>query len=154
MLARRVLGQVLWTTAATPIQNPWTLFRRNCPVCNDEGKFIMSDREANSLGRILALVLGIPKSSTWTWTSTVGSTPENSEAIGNQRRHYHWLRGWHFEAIANRADEKADARVENGMIGGNTVSIELDLDLPTDDIPEVLYFPCEGEEVKHSLSLD
>ena len=29
----------------------------NCPVCNDEGKFIMSDREANSLGRILALVL-------------------------------------------------------------------------------------------------
>ena len=26
-------------------------------MCNDEGKFIMSDREANSLGRILALVL-------------------------------------------------------------------------------------------------
>ena len=29
----------------------------NCPVCNEEGKFIMSDRESNSLGRILALVL-------------------------------------------------------------------------------------------------
>ena len=29
----------------------------NCPECNAEGKFIMSDREANSLGRILALVL-------------------------------------------------------------------------------------------------
>jgi putative RNA 2'-phosphotransferase len=27
-------------------------------------------------------------------------------------------------------------------------SIELDLDLPTDDIPEVLYFPCEEEEVE------
>ena len=30
-------------------------------------------------------------------------------------------------------------------------SIELDLDLPTDDIPEVLYFPCEGEEVETLL---
>ena len=29
----------------------------NCHVCNEEGKFIMSDREAGSLGRMLALVL-------------------------------------------------------------------------------------------------
>ena len=33
------------------------------------------------------------------------STRELADSISGQRRHYHWLRGWHFEAIAN-ADEK------------------------------------------------
>ena len=52
--------------------------------------------------------------------------------------------GAHFEAIAN-ADEKGRYQVENGMIGATYGhSIELDLDLPTDDIPEVLYYPCEN----------
>jgi putative RNA 2'-phosphotransferase len=71
---------------------------------------------------------------------------ELSEAIGKQRRHYHWLRAWHFEAIAN-ADEKGRYQVENEMMRATYGhSIELDLDLPTDDIPEVLYYPCETEE--------
>ena len=30
-------------------------------------------------------------------------------------------------------------------------SIELDLDLPTDDIPEALYFPCEAENLETLL---
>ena len=30
-------------------------------------------------------------------------------------------------------------------------SIELDLDLPTDDIPEALFYPCEPEEVSTML---
>jgi RNA:NAD 2'-phosphotransferase (TPT1/KptA family) len=30
---------------------------QNCPVCNDEGKFIMSDREMSGLGRLIAGVL-------------------------------------------------------------------------------------------------
>jgi len=30
-------------------------------------------------------------------------------------------------------------------------SIELDLDLPTDDIPEGLYYPCEPDEVETLL---
>ena len=69
----------------------------------------------------------------------------------NQRRHYHWLRGWHFEAIAN-ADEKGRYQVENGMIRATYGhSIELDLDLPTDDIPEALYYPCESGEVETLL---
>ena len=32
-------------------------------------------------------------------------------------------------------------------------SIELELDLPTDDIPEALYWPCEPEQVKAILEL-
>ena len=103
----------------------------------------MSDREANSLGRILALVLRHAPEKFNVDMDINGwvNTRELSEAIGNQRRHYHWLRGWHFEAIAN-ADEKGRYQVENGMIRATYGhSIELDLDLPTVDIPEALYYP-------------
>ena len=72
---------------------------------------------------------------------------ELSEAIQNQRRHFHWLRGWHFEAIAN-ADTKGRYQVEGEMIRATYGhSIELELDLPTDDIPEALYWPCDPETV-------
>jgi putative RNA 2'-phosphotransferase len=122
----------------------------NCAVCNDEGKFIMSDREANSLGRMLALVLRHAPEKFGVDMDINGwvNARELSDAIGNQRRHYHWLRGWHFEAIAN-ADEKGRYQVENGMIRATYGhSIELDLDLPTDDIPEVLFYPCQADEVE------
>ena len=121
----------------------------NCPVCNEEGKFIMSDREANSLGRILALVLRHAPEKFGVEMDLNGwvNSRELSEAIQNQRRHFHWLRGWHFEAIAN-SDDKGRYQVEGEMIRATYGhSIELELDLPTDDIPEALYWPCEPESV-------
>jgi len=122
----------------------------NCPDCNDEGKFIMSDRESNSLGRMLALVLRHDPEKFGVEMDINGwvSTRELSEAIQRERNRYHWLRGWHFEAIAN-ADRKGRYQVEGGMIRatyGHT--IDLDLDLPTDDIPEELYYPCEVSQVE------
>ena len=89
----------------------------NCPICNQEGKFIMSDREAQSLGRILALVLRHAPEKFGVDMDINGwvNTRELSDAISNQRRHYHWLRGWHFEAIAN-SDEKGRYQVEGEMI--------------------------------------
>ena len=113
----------------------------------------MSDREANSLGRILALVLRHAPEKFGVDMDINGwvNARELSEAIGKQRRHYHWLRAWHFEAIAN-ADEKGRYQVENEMMRATYGhSIELDLDLPTDDIPEVLYYPCETEQVETLL---
>ena len=113
----------------------------------------MSDREANSLGRILALVLRHAPEKFGVDMDINGwvNARELSDAIGNQRRHYPWLRGWHFEAIAD-ADEKGRYQVENGMIRATYGhSIELDLDLPTDEIPEVLYYPCEPTEVETLL---
>ncbi len=127
----------------------------NCPVCNAEGKFIMSDREANSLGRILALVLRHAPEKFGVEMDINGwvNSRELSEAIQGQRRHYHWLRGWHFSAIAN-ADEKGRYQVEGEMIRATYGhSIELELDLPTDDIPEALYWPCEPENVSTHMEL-
>ncbi|MDB3858710.1 RNA 2'-phosphotransferase [Candidatus Poseidonia sp.] len=113
----------------------------------------MSDREANSLGRILALVLRHAPEKFGVDMDINGwvNSRELSEAIGKQRRHYHWLRAWHFEVIAN-ADEKGRYQVENEMMRATYGhSIELDLDLPTDDIPEALYYPCETDQVETLL---
>tara|TARA_B100000609_G_scaffold196784_1_gene192763 strand:- start:1841 stop:2632 length:792 start_codon:yes stop_codon:yes gene_type:complete len=148
---------------------PWNMLRQcrdkgcetkffigsNCMICNEEGKFIMSDREAQSLGRILALVLRHAPEKFGVDMDINGwvNTRELSDAISNQRRHYHWLRGWHFEAIAN-SDEKGRYQVEGEMIRATYGhSIELELDLPTDDIPEALYWPCEPEQVATILEL-
>ena len=58
----------------------------NCPVCNEEGKFIMSDREAGSLGRIMALVLRHAPEKFDVDMDINGwvNTRELSEVIGNQ----------------------------------------------------------------------
>ena len=116
----------------------------------------MSDREANSLGRILALVLRHAPEKFGVEMDLNGwvNSRELSEAIQNQRRHFHWLRGWHFEAIAN-ADTKGRYQVEGEMIRATYGhSIELELDLPTDDIPEALYWPCDPETVQHTWNME
>jgi putative RNA 2'-phosphotransferase len=109
----------------------------------------MSDREANSLGRMLALVLRHAPEKFNVEMDINGwvNSRELSESIQGQRKHFHWLRGWHFEAIAN-ADEKGRYQVEGEMIRATYGhSIELELDLPTDEIPEALYWPCDPEEI-------
>ena len=78
-------------------------------------------------------------------------TRELADSISKSRRHLHWLRAWHFEAIAN-ADEKGRWQVDNEMIRATYGhSIEIELDLPTDDIPDALYWPCEQGEVESLL---
>ena len=67
----------------------------------------MSDRESNSLGRMLALVLRHAPEKFNVEMDINGwvNSRELSESIAKQRRHYHWLRGWHFAALAS-ADDK------------------------------------------------
>ena len=111
----------------------------------------MSDKEANSIGRILALVLRHAPEKFNVEMDINGwvNARELSEAIATQRRHYHWVRAWHFEAISD-SDEKGRYQVENGMIRATYAhSIEIDLDLPTDDIPEGLYYPCSPLSLIH-----
>jgi putative RNA 2'-phosphotransferase len=109
----------------------------------------MSDRESNSLGRMLALVLRHAPEKFNVEMDINGwvNSRELSENIAKQRRHNHWLRGWHFAAIAS-ADDKGRYQVEGDMLRATYGhSIELELDLPTDNIPEALYWPCEAEQV-------
>jgi putative RNA 2'-phosphotransferase len=128
---------------------------QNCPVCNEEGKFIMSEREQNGLGRLMAGVLRhFPEKFNLQmdingWISTSKLCDSFKEA----RHYYHWLRPWHFEAIA-LGDEKGRYQVEGDMVRATYGhSIEIELDLPTDDIPEELYYPCDGDDLATHLEL-
>ena len=127
----------------------------NCPTCNAEGKFIMSDKESNSIGKILALVLRHAPEKFGVEMDLNGwvNTRELSDAIQNQRNYYHWIRSWHFQAIAD-SDEKGRYQVEGEMIRATYGhSLDLELDLPTDDIPEALYWPCEPGMTSTHLEL-
>jgi len=115
----------------------------------------MSDRESNSLGRILALVLRHAPEKFGVEMDINGwvNSRELADSIKEQRNRYHWLRAWHFNAIAH-ADTKGRYQIEGENIRATYGhSIELELDLPTDDIPEVLYWPCEPEQVDTIIEL-
>ena len=127
----------------------------NCPICNEEGKFIMSDRESGSLGRMMALILRHAPEKFNLEMDINGwvNADEMARSISKQRRHFHWARAWHFEAVG-AADEKGRYQVEGDMIRATYGhSLELDLDLPTDDIPEGLFWPCEPNALRTHLEL-
>ena len=159
--AARMRGLMCGSREATP----FNMLRRcedhghfqgtNCPICNEEGKFIMSDRESGSLGRMMALILRHAPEKFNLEMDINGwvNADEMARSISKQRRHFHWPRAWHFEAVA-AADEKGRYQVEGDMIRATYGhSLELDLDLPTDDIPEGLFWPCEPNALRTHLEL-
>jgi putative RNA 2'-phosphotransferase len=109
----------------------------------------MSDRELDSLGRIMAGVLRhFPEKLGVTmdghgWVDI----SEFVEAVGVSRSGFQWLRDHHIEAIA-LTDLKGRYQVDGGMIRatyGHTVDIRLD-DLPLGEIDD-FYYPVTEEEI-------
>jgi len=128
---------------------------QNCPVCNEEGKFIMSEREKNGIGRLMAGVLRHFPEKFNLQMDINGWVNCNAlcDAFKEARHYYHWLRPWHFEAISS-AEAKGRYQVEGEMVRATYGhSVEIELDLPTDDIPEVLYYPCSEEDLANHLEL-
>ncbi len=120
-----------------------------CPICKTKGKFLMSDRELDSLGRIMAGVLRhFPEKLGVTmdghgWVDI----SEFVEAVGGSRSGFQWLRDHHVEAIA-LTDPKGRYQVDGGMIRatyGHTIDIRLD-DLPLAEIDD-FYYPVTEEEI-------
>jgi len=120
-----------------------------CPICKTKGKFLMSDRELDSLGRIMAGVLRhFPEKLGVTmdghgWVDI----SEFVEAVGGSRSGFQWLRDHHIEAIA-LTDPKGRYQVDGGMIRatyGHTIDIRLD-DLPLAELDE-FYYPVTEEEI-------
>lgn len=120
-----------------------------CPLCGQEGRFLMSDEELEAIGRMMA--------------GTLRHFPEKFElqmdpngfvdlrqfvdALQRTRRRLQWLRPHHIIAIIEtdpkgryeHRDEKIRATY------GHTLDIQLDL--PTTGIPDKLYYPTTPEEV-------
>jgi putative RNA 2'-phosphotransferase len=121
----------------------------SCPVCADKGKFLMNDKELNSLGRIIAGVLRHFPEKLGLMVDGHGwvDISEFVEAIGVGRSGFHWLRNHHIEAII-LTDPKGRYQIDGGMVRatyGHTIDVSLD-DLPVADKDE-FYYPVTEEEI-------
>jgi putative RNA 2'-phosphotransferase len=119
-----------------------------CPECSDKGRFLMNDEEIDTLGRIMAGILRhFPERfdlhmDEHGWVE-VGPM---IEAIQEKRPQFHWLRAHHIIAVVE-TDPKGRYQFDEGFIRATYGhSLNIDLDLPTDDIPEKLYYPATEEE--------
>ncbi len=119
-----------------------------CPICEKKGKFLMNDRELNSLSRIIAGALRhfpeklglIMDGKGWVELS------ELLESIGTSRSGFDWLRAHHIEALV-KTDPRGRYQIDGGMIRatyGHTFDIDLS-DLPLAEIDE-FYYPVTEEE--------
>ncbi len=119
-----------------------------CPVCGQPARFLMNDRELDHLGRVMT---GILRHFPDKYGLTVDphgwiELPKIVQGISAHHRGYHWLRVHHLVAIAE-SDAKGRYEVKDDRIRatyGHT--LEVDLDLPTDHIPDELYFPVTPDE--------
>jgi putative RNA 2'-phosphotransferase len=120
----------------------------NCPVCGGSGRFLMNDRELDHLGRVMT---GILRHFPEKYNLAVDergwiALPTLVRAIQERHRGYHWLRVHHLVAIAE-SDPKGRYEVKDDRVRatyGHTV--EVSLDLPTENVPVELYFPVTPEE--------
>ena len=110
---------------------------------------MMSDRELDSLGRIMAGVLRHFPEKLGVMVDGRGWVDISKfvDAVGGSRSGFHWLKTSHIEAIA-LTDTKGRYQVDGGMIRatyGHTIDVKLD-DLPVAD-NECFYYPVTEEEI-------
>jgi putative RNA 2'-phosphotransferase len=120
-----------------------------CPVCGEEGKFLMSEDELNSVGRILAGILRhFPEKfdldmdlNGWV------DVRDAAEEIRRRKRNLHWLRVHHLRSIAE-TDPKGRYQVESNRIRATYGhSVDVELDHPSHDVPPSLFYPSTPEEI-------
>ncbi|OGS39840.1 MAG: RNA 2'-phosphotransferase, partial [Euryarchaeota archaeon RBG_13_31_8] len=120
-----------------------------CPVCNKKGKFLMNEKELNSLSRILAGALRHFPEKFGLMMDGKGWVDISSliDAIGTGRSGFNWLKVHHIEALVS-TDPRGRYQIDGGMIRatyGHTIDVNLD-DLPIAEIDEFFY-PVTEEEI-------
>jgi putative RNA 2'-phosphotransferase len=121
----------------------------SCPTCGDEGRFFMDARELDHIARIVAGILrhfpdryGL-KVDPQGWVQVKYLV----QAIRSQHRNYQWLKPHHIVALA-MTDPKGRYELRDEAIRatyGHTVDVSLDL--PTEGVPEALFYPVTPEEL-------
>ncbi len=119
-----------------------------CPVCGQPGRFLMNDHELDHLGRVMTGILRHFPEKYGLEMDPHGWIPLPAlvQAISGRHRGYHWLRPHHLVAIAE-SDPKGRYEVREDRIRatyGHT--LEIDLDLPTEEIPDELFYPVTPDE--------
>ena len=120
-----------------------------CVICGEEGKFLMSSYELESLGRIMAGVLRhFPERFNLEmdeegFVDVYKLVSAIKRKRGDRMR---WLRPTHIIGLAE-TDPKGRYQVENNHVRATYGhSLQLSMSLPTDNIPERLYYPTTPEE--------
>lgn len=123
----------------------------SCPVCGEPGKFILSDDEVDVLGRIITGILRHKPERYHIEINQNGyvNIDELVQEIRYNYKRFHFLGPSHIYAIV-LTDSKgryqlSDNRRYLRATYGHTIEVDLS-DLPTDEIPEVLYYPTNSEE--------
>jgi len=123
----------------------------SCPVCSEPGKFILSDDEVDVLGRIITGILRHKPERYHIEINQNGyvNIDELVQEIRYNYKRFHFLGPSHIYAIV-LTDSKgryqlSDNRRYLRATYGHTIEVDLS-DLPTDEIPEVLYYPTNSEE--------
>src|SRR6266581_1769038 len=119
-----------------------------CPHCGSEGKFLLNNEEVETLGRTMAGVLrhfperyGL-EMDTHGWVDL----RDFLTAIQIRNRRFRFLRQHHVVGLIE-TDPKGRYQFDDGKIRATYGhSKDLDLDLPTDGIPDVLFYPTTEEE--------
>jgi putative RNA 2'-phosphotransferase len=126
-----------------------------CPVCGSQAKFLLNDRELDQLGRTMAGVLrhfpqryGLEMDENG-WVDL----RDFITAIQIRNRRFRFVKPHHILGIIE-TDPKGRYQFRDGRIRATYGhSLDLDLDLPTENIPPVLFYPTPEEELPVLLEL-
>ncbi len=126
-----------------------------CPVCEEEGKFLMSAEEMDKVGRTMAGVLRPFPERFELEMDEQGYVDLRDlvSALRDRSRRMHWLRSHHIVALVE-SDPKGRYQVSNDKVRA-TYGHTLDLDLmhPSDNIPAELFYPATPEEAEIILEM-
>ena len=120
-----------------------------CPVCGQEGRFLMNSEELDRLSRTLAGVLRHFPERFDLEVDRYGFVDLRAfvNAVQSKQRRYHWLRPHHVLAIIE-TDNKGRYEFRDGKIRATYAhSFEVELDSSNVGIPDSLYYPATEEEV-------
>ncbi|NPA75974.1 MAG: RNA 2'-phosphotransferase [Euryarchaeota archaeon] len=139
--------QVRWCESHGPFRGD------TCPICGEEGKFMLNDWELVALSRMLAGILRHFPEKFGVRLDDHGWANLYDIVKGIKRRHrrFGWLKIKHIEAIVLTDDKgRYQLDLENRRIRatyGHSIKVDLS-DLPTEGIPETLYYPTTEEELE------
>lgn len=120
-----------------------------CPVCGEDSKFLLNDQEVEMLGRTMAGVLRH-------FPERYGLEIDNHgwvdlrdfiTAVQIRNKRFRFLRPHHVVGLVE-TDPKGRYQFLDGKIRATYGhSLDVDLDLPTENIPDLLFYPTTEEEL-------
>jgi len=123
----------------------------SCPQCGEEGKFILSEEEVDILGRTITKILRHKPEKYHLEIDEHGyvNIDEMVQEIRFYNRRLHFVGPSHIYAVI-LTDGKGRYQLSDNKrylraTYGHTIDVDLS-DLPSDGIPEILYYPTSEEE--------